>query len=137
LDRLKAIREYARNQRTSSNDLIVAHEVTNIGSDRAQLVSMGRKARDATGCQEITALADRGYYNDDEVLACQGAGVLPYIPKTLTARQHRIDQRRCRRQAALEIARAEPLSRRRFQATYRVWPRLAAGLAADYTIESI
>ena len=30
-------------------------------------------------------LADRGYYNGDEVLACEGTGVLPYIPKTQTS----------------------------------------------------
>ena len=46
---------------------------------------MGRKARDATGCAQVTVLADRGYYNGDEVLACEGAGVLPCIPKTQTS----------------------------------------------------
>jgi hypothetical protein len=30
-------------------------------------------------------LADRGYYNGDEVLACEGAGILPVIPKTQTS----------------------------------------------------
>jgi hypothetical protein len=48
--------------------LIVAHEVTNIGTDRAQLASMGGKARDAIGCEEVALLADRGYYSADEVL---------------------------------------------------------------------
>ena len=51
--------------------LIVAHEVTNIGTDRAQLASMGRKARDAIECEEVTVLADRGYYSGEEVLACE------------------------------------------------------------------
>jgi len=69
----------------AEHHLIVAHEVTNIGSDRAQLTSIGHKARDATGCSEITVLADRGYYNGDEVLACEGTGVLPCIPKTMTS----------------------------------------------------
>ena len=69
----------------AEHHLIVAHEVTNIGSDRAQLMSMGSKARDATGCAEVTVLADRGYYNGDEVLACEGTGVLPCIPKTHTS----------------------------------------------------
>jgi transposase len=69
----------------AEHHLIVAHEVTNVGSDRAQLASMGRKARDATGCEEVTVLADRGYYNGDEVLACEGTGVLPCVPKTLTS----------------------------------------------------
>jgi len=46
---------------------------------------MGGKARDATGCEEVTVLADRGYYNGEEVLACEGRGVLPYVPKTQTS----------------------------------------------------
>jgi Transposase DDE domain len=69
----------------AEHHLIVAHEVTNIGSDRAQLTSMSHKARDATGCEEVTVLADRGYYNGDEVLACEGTGILPCIPKTQTS----------------------------------------------------
>jgi transposase len=69
----------------AEHHLIVAHEVTNIGSDRAQLTSMGRKARDATGYAAVTVLADRGYYNGDEVLACEGIGILPVIPKTQTS----------------------------------------------------
>jgi transposase len=69
----------------AEHHLIVAHEVVNIGSDRAQLTAMGSKARDATGCTEITVLADRGYYNRDEVLACEGTGVVPCIPKTQTS----------------------------------------------------
>jgi BMFP domain-containing protein YqiC len=69
----------------AEHHLIVAHEATNIGSDRAQLTSMGQKARDATGCAEVTVLANRGYYNGDEVLACEGTGILPLIPKTQTS----------------------------------------------------
>ena len=69
----------------AEHHLIVAHEVTNIGSDRAQLTSMGQKALDATGCEQLAVLADRGYYNGDEVLACEGTGILPCIPKTQTS----------------------------------------------------
>jgi len=69
----------------AEHHLIVAHEVTNIGSDRSHLVSMGQRALDATGCEEVTVLADRGYYNGDEVLACEGTGILPVIPKTQTS----------------------------------------------------
>ena len=45
---------------------------------------MGGKALEATGQEEITALADRGYYKDEEVLALEGTGVLPCVPKTQT-----------------------------------------------------
>src|SRR5271167_3823401 len=65
--------------------LIVAHEVTNAGHDRTQLVPMGVSALQATGCKEIIVLADRGYFNRDQVLACEDTGVLPSIPKTLTS----------------------------------------------------
>lgn len=69
----------------AEHHLIVAHEVTNSGSDRSQLTSMGHKAQEATGCDELTVLADRGYFNGDQVLACEGTGVLPIIPKTQTS----------------------------------------------------
>jgi transposase len=69
----------------AEHHLIVAHEVTNVGNDRAQLAAMGVKARDATGCEDVTVLADRGYYNGEEVLACEGTGVLPCVPKTQTS----------------------------------------------------
>ena len=71
----------------AEHHLIVAHDVTNVGSDRAQLTAMSRKAREASGCEEVTVLADRGYYNGDEVLACEGTGILPIIPKTQNLRQ--------------------------------------------------
>jgi hypothetical protein len=69
----------------AEHHLIVAHEVTNIGTDRAQLAFMGRKALEAIEYEEVTVLADRGYYSGEEVLACEGTGVLPRVPKTLTS----------------------------------------------------
>ncbi len=69
----------------AKHHLIVAHEVINEGHDRSQLAAMGKKALDATGQEEIAALADRGYYNGEEVLALEGTGVLPCVPKTQTS----------------------------------------------------
>jgi len=69
----------------TKHHLIVAHEVINEGHDRTQLLPMGISAQQATGCKEITVLADRGYFNGDQVLACEDTGVLPSIPKTLTS----------------------------------------------------
>ncbi len=69
----------------AEHHLIVAHEVTNVGNDRTQLLAMGQQARDVMACEEITALDDRGFFNGDEVLACEGTGVLPCVPKTLTS----------------------------------------------------
>ena len=69
----------------AEHHLIVAHEVTNQGYDRHQLAPMALKAQQATGCEQITALADRGYFSGDQVLSCEGTGVAPIVPKTLTS----------------------------------------------------
>jgi transposase len=69
----------------AEHHLIIAHEVINQGYDRHQLAPMAFKAQRATGCEQITALADRGYFNGDQVLTCEGTGVAPIVPKTLTS----------------------------------------------------
>ena len=65
--------------------LIVTHEVTNIGSDRDQLYKMAEKAREAMGTEALTAVADRGYYKSEEILACHEAGIVPIVPKSMTS----------------------------------------------------
>jgi transposase len=69
----------------TEHHLIVAHEVINQGYDRHQLAPMALKAQEATGCAQVTALADRGYVNGDQVLSCEGTGVAPIVPKVLTS----------------------------------------------------
>jgi transposase len=69
----------------AEHHLIVAHEVINQGHDRSQLAPMGLEAQTATGCETITALADRGYFSGDQVLSCEGTGVVPIVPKTETS----------------------------------------------------
>lgn len=69
----------------AEHHLIVAHDVTNDGHDRAQLSRMATKAREALGTERMTALADRGYFNAPEILACEEAGVIPLVPKPLTS----------------------------------------------------
>jgi len=67
----------------AEHHLIVAHEVTNQGHDRTQLQPMALKAQAATGCEEVTALADRGYFSGEQILSCEGTGIAPVVPKTL------------------------------------------------------
>ena len=43
------------------------------------------KAQQAMGSEQVTALADRGYFNGDQVLSCEGTGVAPIVPKVLTS----------------------------------------------------
>jgi transposase len=65
--------------------LIVAHEVTNVGHDRTQLASMATQARHALGKEDLTVLADRGYFSGPEILACEQRGLTPLVPKPLTS----------------------------------------------------
>src|SRR5579864_615314 len=69
----------------TKHHLIVAHEVTNLGHDRTQLSSMANQARSATGKEELTVLADRGYFKGEEILECAQAGMIPLVPKSLTS----------------------------------------------------
>lgn len=69
----------------TEHHLIVAHEVVNEGSDCAQLAPMSRIALDAAGTSDLTVLADRGYYSREQILECQGTGVLPCVPKVDTS----------------------------------------------------
>jgi len=69
----------------TQHHLIVAHEVTNLGHDRTQLSAMAQQARCATGKEELTVLADRGYFNSPEILECAQAGMSPLVPKPLTS----------------------------------------------------
>jgi transposase len=65
--------------------LIVAHEVTNVGSDRNQLTNMAKQARAAMDTEELTVIADRGYFKGEEILGCHKAGISPIVPKTVTS----------------------------------------------------
>ena len=69
----------------AKNHLIVAHEVINEGIDREQLRPMAEQAREATGIDELTVVADRGYFKSEQILDCDEAGITPIVPKTLTS----------------------------------------------------
>ena len=58
----------------AKHHLIVAHEVTNVGSDRAQLSKMALAAREAMGKTKLQALADRGYFNGTGDQGLRGRG---------------------------------------------------------------
>ena len=69
----------------NKHHLIVAHEVTNVGNDREQLATMAEQARAATGIEELTVVADRGYFKGEQLLQCAQAGITTYVPKPLTS----------------------------------------------------
>src|SRR5499427_2356065 len=69
----------------TQNHLIVTHEVTNVGSDRAQLVNTAQAAKAALHVDKLEAVADRGYFNGEEILACEQTGITVTLPKPMTS----------------------------------------------------
>ncbi len=69
----------------TKHHLIAAHEVTNVGTDRAQLSHMARKTKAALETDKLDVVADRGYFNGEEILACDKAGITVTLPKPLTS----------------------------------------------------
>jgi transposase len=70
----------------TEHHLIVAHEVVNVGNDRAQLAEMSKKAKAVLGAEELDVVADRGYFDSEEILACDRAGITVTLPKPMTSR---------------------------------------------------
>ena len=68
----------------SKHHLIAAHEVTNAPSDRRQLASMAKQARTALDAEDLTVIADPGYYKGEEIVECYDAGITALVPKTDT-----------------------------------------------------
>jgi transposase len=69
----------------AKHHLIVAHEVTNDGSDRSQLSPMAKLARQAMGAEKLSVVADRGYFKSEEILACHQSDITVYVPKPMTS----------------------------------------------------
>jgi transposase/macrodomain Ter protein organizer (MatP/YcbG family) len=69
----------------TKHHLIVAHEVTNDGSDRAQLANVACQAKVVLGVDELQAVADRGYFSSEQILACDQAGITVTLPKPITS----------------------------------------------------
>jgi transposase len=69
----------------TQHHLIVAHEVTNQGSDRRQLANMAKQAKSALEVEELRVVADRGYYRGEEILDCDKANIQTYLPKPNTS----------------------------------------------------
>jgi transposase len=60
--------------------LIVVAEATSAGNDVGQLAPMAEAAKSALGIQEAEVFADAGYWKEDDIAACERAGLLPYVP---------------------------------------------------------
>jgi hypothetical protein len=69
----------------AKHHLIVAHEVTNVGSDRAQLTPMALAAREAMGRNKLKAFTDRGYFAAPQIKSCDDTQISAFVPKLMTS----------------------------------------------------
>src|SRR5579863_10111291 len=69
----------------TEHHLIVTHEVTNVGSDRAQLARVAKETKATLQTDTLIAVADRGYFSGEEILACDQAGITVTLPKPMTS----------------------------------------------------
>src|SRR5208282_802950 len=69
----------------SKHHLIVTHEVTNVGNDHAQLAPMAKAAKETLEVETLDVLADRGYFDGEQIKECVEAGVTVTLPKPQTS----------------------------------------------------
>src|SRR4051794_14763028 len=65
--------------------LIITHEVTNVGTDRSQLSPVAKAAKATLDVEKLDAVADRGYFSGEQILACETAGITVTLPKPMTS----------------------------------------------------
>jgi transposase len=69
----------------AKHHLIVTHEVNNDGSDRSQLSHVAKETKAMLDVDKLDAVADRGYFDSEEILACENAGITVTLPKPMTS----------------------------------------------------
>src|SRR5215207_6165332 len=69
----------------TEHHLIVTHEVTNVGTDRSQLAHVAKETKATLEAASLDVVADRGYFNCEEILACEEAGITVTLPKPMTS----------------------------------------------------
>src|ERR1700757_387555 len=69
----------------TKHHLIVTHQVTNVGNDRSQLAGVAKQTKDTLETESLDVVADRGYFNSAEILACEEAGITVTLPKPMTS----------------------------------------------------
>jgi len=69
----------------TANHLIITHEVTNVGTDRSQLSAVAKQAKATLEVENLDAVADRGYFSSEQILACEKAGITVTLPRPMTS----------------------------------------------------
>ena len=62
--------------------LIVDFDVSPCPDDKGALATMTESAKEIMGVDEISAVADKGYYDGDDIEKCEKSGTTCFVPKT-------------------------------------------------------
>lgn len=76
----------------SKHKLILDHEVINDGTDQNQLSEMAKRAKEILEVEKLEVLADKGYYDSEQIKECVENGITPYIPEKTPAHRSDIPQ---------------------------------------------
>jgi transposase len=68
----------------AKHGLVAAFELTRDGNDLAQLLPMAENAQEALEAETLTVVADSGYANGEQGLACEAAGITAVVPRPET-----------------------------------------------------
>ena len=69
----------------TKNHIILAHDVTNIGADKGQLFNVSKQAQSVIDSNNLRVIADRGYYNAEQIIACERSNITTFLPKPQTS----------------------------------------------------
>jgi transposase len=69
----------------TKHHIVVANAVTNRGHDRSHLLEMAKAAQAEIGATGMIAIADRGYYEGEQIRSCAEAGIVPMVPRPNTS----------------------------------------------------
>jgi len=69
--------------------LIAEHDVVNDVTDQEQLTRMAKRTKETLGVDKLDVVADKGYYDGDEVKKCEEANITVYTEKPDTSANKR------------------------------------------------
>jgi transposase len=69
----------------AKHHLIIDHEITQTGLDNGQLAEMATRAKEVIGADDLTVVADRGYFEGEQMRVCDEANITTFVPKRLTS----------------------------------------------------
>lgn len=69
----------------AKHHLILDHEITQTGIDTGQLANMATRAKAIIKTDELIVVADRGYFEGEQIRSCDQAGITTFVPKPLTS----------------------------------------------------